>query len=83
MKIPNRLYDVLKWIALTALDALGWGYKQLATVWGLPFGPQVLETCAIVSAVLGALIGVSSISYVKQQRKQLAIEESTEDIIED
>lgn len=67
MKLPDKLYNVLKWIALVALDALGWGYKQLAVVWNLPYGSAILETCAIVSAVLGALIGVSSIVYNKQK----------------
>lgn len=70
MKLPDKLYNVLKWIALVALDALGWGYKQLATVWGLPYGSEILETCAVVSAVLGALIGVSSIVYNKQKNEE-------------
>ena len=59
----SKLYDVLKWIALVALDALGIAYESLAQVWHLPFGDEVMKTCTIVSVLIGALIGVSSHKY--------------------
>ena len=59
----SKLYDVLKWIALVALDALGIAYESLAQVWNLPFGDEVMKTCTIVSVLIGALIGVSSHKY--------------------
>lgn len=59
----SKLYDVLKWIALVALDALGIAYESLAKVWNLPFGDEVMKTCTIVSVLIGALIGVSSHKY--------------------
>lgn len=65
MKLTNRCYDILKWIALVALDALGLLYKTLAAIWGLPFGDEVLATCTAVSLCLGTLIGVSSVQYKK------------------
>lgn len=68
--LKNKVYDVLKWVALVALDAIGWGYCQLATVWRLPYGTEVLETCTIASAVLGALIGVSSIVYANSKKTE-------------
>jgi len=65
MKMSNKCYDILKWIALVALDALGLLYSTLATVWGLPYGDEVMKTCAAVSLCLGTLIGVSSVQYKK------------------
>jgi hypothetical protein len=65
MKMSNKTYDVLKWIALVALDAIGLFYSTLSGIWGLPFGDQVLETCVALSLLLGALIGVSSNQYNK------------------
>jgi multisubunit Na+/H+ antiporter MnhF subunit len=65
MSIPNKVYDVLKWIALVALDAIGVFYQALAMIWGLPFGDEVLATCASVSLLLGTLIGISSNKYNK------------------
>ena len=59
----SKLYDVLKWIALVALDALGIAYESLAQVWNLPFGDEVMKTCTIVSVLIRTLIGVSSHKY--------------------
>ena len=35
MKMSNKVYDVLKWIALVALDAAGLLYNTLSAIWGL------------------------------------------------
>ena len=59
----SKLNDVLKWIALVALDALGIAYESLAQVWNLPFGAEVMKTCTIVSVLIGTLIGLSSHKY--------------------
>lgn len=64
--MSNKMYDVLKWIALVALDAIGVFYKTIGGIWGLPFGDEVLATCAALSLLLGALIGVSSAQYNKK-----------------
>lgn len=65
MKLSNKAYDVLKWLALIAFDAVGVAYKALAAVWGFPYGEEVMQTCAIVSVLVGTLIGVSSYNYKK------------------
>lgn len=67
MKIPNKIYDVLKWIALVALDAVGVFYNTFSAIWGLPYGDQVLNTCAAVSLFIGVLLGVSSVNYGKRK----------------
>lgn len=66
MKMPNKVYDVLKWVAMVALDAVGIFYKTIATIWALPLGDEVLATCAAVSVLIGALIGISSAQYSKK-----------------
>lgn len=65
MKMSNKVYDVLKWVALVALDAIGYFYQELAEVWALPYGDEVLKTCVAISILIGALIGVSSEKYKK------------------
>ena len=64
--MSNKLYDVLKWIALVALDAVGLFYSTIASIWGLPYGDQVLETCVALSVLLGTLVGVSSVQHNKK-----------------
>jgi hypothetical protein len=68
MKMSNKIYDVLKWFALVALDAVGLFYSTLSGIWGLPFGDEILATCAAMSLLIGALIGVSSVQYNKTNK---------------
>lgn len=65
MKLNNKAYDILKWVALIALDAVGLCYKTLAAVWSWPFGDEALATCTAISVCIGTLIGVSSYNYKK------------------
>ena len=65
MQMSNKVYDLLKWVALIALDAVGLFYKTVAAIWGLPMGDEVLATCTALSVFIGTLIGVSSAQYNK------------------
>jgi len=66
MKLPDKIYDVLKWIAMICLDAIGSLYNGLAQLWGWPYGVEVMQTCALLSVFLGALIGISTAQYNKE-----------------
>ena len=63
MKISNKVYDVLKWIAQYLLPALGTLYFALSTIWGFPYGEQVVGTITAIDAFLGAILGLSSATY--------------------
>lgn len=65
MKLSNKTYDILKWIALIFLPALGALYFGLAQIWGLPYGEEIVGTLVVVDTFLGALIGVSTSKYNK------------------
>ena len=67
MNISNRLYDILKWIAQIVLPAIATLYFALSNIWGLPYGEQIVGTITAVDAFLGALLGISSVKYNKQQ----------------
>ena len=66
MKLSNKAYDVLKWLCLIALPALGSLYFGLAKIWGFPYGVEVVGTLDLVAAFIGALIGVSTRAYKKE-----------------
>lgn len=61
--MSNKVYDVLKFIALVVLPAVGTLYFALSSIWGLPYGEQVVGTITAVDTFLGTLLGVSSKSY--------------------
>lgn len=63
--LPNKVYDILKWVALVALNAIGVFYKTVAAIWQLPYGDAVCATCAALALLIGTLIGVSTIQYNK------------------
>ena len=59
----NDTYDKLKWIAQILLPALATLYFTLCSVWGFPYGEQVVGTIAAVDTFLGILLGISSKHY--------------------
>lgn len=61
--LSNKVYDVLKWIALYLLPALGTLYFALAGIWGLPYGEQIVGTITAVDTFLGVVLGISSKMY--------------------
>ncbi len=63
--MSSKTYDVLKFIALIVLPALGTLYFALAQIWGLPYGEQIVGTITAIDAFLGAILGVSTSSYKK------------------
>lgn len=67
MKMSNRTYDVLKWIALIALPALVTLTASLGEIWGLPYAVQISATIATVDVFLGACLQVSSANYAELQ----------------
>ena len=67
MKISNKVYDVLKWIAQYLLPAFGTLYFALSTTWGFPYGEQVVGTITAIDAFLGAILGLSSATYYKNE----------------
>lgn len=67
MKLQNKTYDILKWIAQIVLPAIGTLYFALAAIWGFPYGEQIVGTITAVDAFLGALLGISSHNYNKQK----------------
>lgn len=64
--MSNRMYDILKWIALVVLPALGSLYFGLASIWGFPYGEEIVGTITVVDTFLGALLGVSTVQYNKR-----------------
>ena len=64
--MSNKMYDVLKWIAMVVLPAIGTLYFALAGIWGFPYAEEIVGTITAVDAFLGALLGVSTSRYKKE-----------------
>lgn len=65
--MSNKMYDTLKWIAQILLPAIGTLYFALAQIWGLPFAEQIVGTITALDCFLGAILGISTTVYNKEQ----------------
>lgn len=70
MKMNNKVYDTLKWIAQYLLPAAGTLYFAIAGIWGLPYGEQVVGTIASIDTFLGVILGISSSQYNKTESEE-------------
>ena len=64
--MSNKVYDVLKWIAMYLLPSLGTLYFALAGIWGLPYGEEIVGTITAIDTFLGVIIGISNSQYKKR-----------------
>ncbi|MBQ0112241.1 MAG: phage holin [Bacteroidales bacterium] len=61
--MSNKVYDVLKYIAQIVLPGIATLYFAIASIWGLPYGEQIVGTITAIDAFLGALLGITSAQY--------------------
>lgn len=66
MKISNKVYDILKWIAQILLPAIATLYFALAQIWGFPYGEEIVGTISAIDAFLGVCLGISTAQYNKE-----------------
>ena len=64
--MSNKVYDVLKWIAMYLLPALGTLYFAIASIWGFPYGEQIVGTITAIDTFLGVILGISTAQYNKR-----------------
>lgn len=69
MKLPDKVYDVLKWVALIVLPATAVFYGAVGPVWNWFEPEKIVFTLTAVDTFLGALIGVSTAEYNKQKQE--------------
>lgn len=62
----DKLYDVLKWIAMFFLPALAILVKSLCLIWTIPYGEEISATIVAINAFLGAILGISNSIYKKK-----------------
>ena len=64
--MSNKVYDILKWIALVVFPAIATLFSVISMIWGIPYGEQITSTIIAIDTALGAILGVSSVKYLKK-----------------
>jgi hypothetical protein len=66
MKFNNKTYDKLKGLCLIILPALATFYGSIGKIWEFPRTEQVVLTITAIDTFIGALLGISTINYKKE-----------------
>lgn len=70
MKLSDKIYNILKWAVMIVLPAVATFYAALAAVWALPYSQEIVTTVTAVAAFLGALLGISTAEYRKEEQHE-------------
>lgn len=62
MRLSNKVYDVLKIIAIIAAPLCTF-IAALCDIWGIPHGTEIAATVAAINALLGAILQHSTKLY--------------------
>lgn len=69
--LENKVYDILKWLALIALPALATLVSVILPLWNIVdegTTTAIVGTITAVSTFLGTLLGVSTMKYNKKTK---------------
>jgi len=66
MKLSNKNFDRLKWVAMYLLPAIGTLYFTIASIWHLPYAEQVVGTITALDTFLAIILGISTSTYNKK-----------------
>ena len=66
--MTNKVYDVLKWIAIIVLPAVSTFIVVISRIWGwADLGSLVAQTITAVAVLLGTILGISNYNYTKTE----------------
>lgn len=68
MKLPNKIYDIMKWLVVICIPALTVAYCGLDAVFGWGYADVVAKVSAIICTLIGSLIGISTAEYNREMQ---------------
>lgn len=60
--LPDKVYDVIKWVGLIVCPALAAFVGAVGPAWGLPSVDAIVLTINAIGVFIGAVIGASALS---------------------
>lgn len=67
MKLSDKAYDILKWVALVAIPATEGFWLTVGKVWGFPYLAEIGTTISALGLFIATLIGVSAMNIKKEK----------------
>lgn len=68
-KLPDGVYNVLKWLCLLALPSIATCYGLISSVWGLPYGKEITTTITAIATMIGSMIGISHVNIEREKEE--------------
>lgn len=63
MKLTNKAYDTLKWVALVGTNAFSALIITLGKIWGWSYSEAIAGTISAIGTCIGACLQISSANY--------------------
>lgn len=70
MVLSDKVYDILKWVALIVFPALATLVSTVFGLWDIPYSEPIAGTITAIATFMGAILMVSSSNYKKQQTSE-------------
>ena len=69
--LPDKIYEVLRWLVAVFLPALGVFFSTLAEAWHWDLPTEaILTTLSAVELFLGAIFGISKVIYDSKENSE-------------
>lgn len=68
MRISDKAYDILKWLVVIVIPAMTTFYAVLDRLFSWGFAEIVTTISAALCTCIGAIVGISSASYYKEDK---------------
>lgn len=65
--LSNKVYDIMKYLTIIVLPAIGALYTGLSQIWALPYAAEIPATITVVCTFLGAILCISTAQYNKDK----------------
>lgn len=69
MKLPDKVYDILKWVTLVFLPALTTFVGVILNSFNVPNTEIILTIMVALTTFMGSLLGLSTIKYNKENKE--------------
>lgn len=66
MKLNDKVYDILKYVAMIGIPAVLTFYGVVGATLSIPYTQEVLTIGAAFDTMLGAMLGISTANYNKE-----------------
>lgn len=67
MRLPDNVYNILKWVGLIFFPACAWFVGRVFPSWGFTDTDAIVTTLNALGTFIGILIGVSTLEYNKEK----------------